>query len=606
MTASSIRLDAWQRALVLAPLGRDAQVADAMLRDAGLIAEICPTLGALLREVDSGAAMAVVAEEAVRSADLRGLIGWLEAQPSWSDLPFILLTERGGGLERNPSAVRLMSALGNVSFLERPFHPTTLISIARTALRGRRRQYEARGRMEALHASEAQARHAEAELRQLNETLEARVATRTGELEAANRQLQAQIAERQRMEATLGQMQRLEAIGQLTSGIAHDFNNLLTVVIGNIGFLEQALAGDGAGRSGKIAQRLSFMRIAAERGANLTAQLLAFSRRQRLEPKPTDLNDALSSMRDLLRSTLGGTVQIDTRLAPGLWPALVDPTQIELVVLNLAINGRDAMKVGGSLTIATANVTLGSSELPEDPPPGEYVAIEVADNGSGMSEAVRAKAFEPFFTTKEVGRGSGLGLSQVLGFAKQSGGGVRIETALGRGTSVRVYLPRAAESPSGADAGLARDGATKRCEGAVILLLDDDAAVRDVAASMLRDLGYRVLEVDSGAAALELIDHPVRIDAALLDFAMPGMNGAEVARLTAARRPGLPLLFMTGYADISALGGIAEERLVKKPFVTDELARKLRRVLARAQDADRFAPPAAPARSAPGDTARDR
>ena len=238
-----------------------------------------------------------------------------------------------------------MEVLGNVSFLERPFHPTTLISVVRTALRGRRRQYEARARLEALHKSEAHARHAEAALRRLNETLETRVEERTDELAAANRQLVAQIEERERVEATLRQLQRLEAVGQLTSGVAHDFNNLLTVVLGNITFLEKGFSGTHV--DPRLAQRLSYVRTAAERGAMLTAQLLAFSRRQRLAPKLIDLNEAIANMRDLLQSTLGGTIHINTILLPGLWPALVDPTQIELVVLNLAINARDAMQVGG-------------------------------------------------------------------------------------------------------------------------------------------------------------------------------------------------------------------------------------------------------------------
>jgi Signal transduction histidine kinase regulating C4-dicarboxylate transport system len=369
----------------------------------------------------------VLTDDAIRSADIKGLANWVASQPPWSDFPFVLLTERGGGIERNPAAERQMEALGNLSFLERPFHPTTLISIVKTALRGRRRQYEARARLEALHESESLARTAETNLLRLNETLEIRVAERSGEIEAANRQLVSQIEERERVESTLRQMQRLEAVGQLTSGVAHDFNNLLTVVLGNLGFVEK---GVNSSTDGKLKQRLSHMRLAAERGAKLTSQLLAFSRRQRLEPKPTDLNDALASMRDLLESSLGGSVQINTVFRPGLWLALVDPTQVELVVLNLAINARDASQVGASITLETANATVGPPEKPEEPPAGEYVMISVTDTGCGFAKDVLAKAFEPFFTTKEIGKGSGLGLSQVLGFAKQSGGGMRMKPAL--------------------------------------------------------------------------------------------------------------------------------------------------------------------------------
>ena len=279
-TLSAVLNHLSERALIAAPQGRDAFVAARILREAGLVAEICGDLPMFLAELELGAGVAVLTDEAIRSADIKGLASWVGSQPPWSDFPFVLLTERGGGLERNPTAERQMEALGNVAFLERPFHPTTFISVVKAALRGRRRQYEARARLEALHESETNARRAETELRGLNETLEARVAERTGEIEAANRQLVAQFEERERVEATLRQMQRLEAVGQLTSGVAHDFNNLLTVVLGNLGFVEKGLTGFA---DAKLKQRLSHMRLAAERGAKLTSQLLAFSRRQRLE-----------------------------------------------------------------------------------------------------------------------------------------------------------------------------------------------------------------------------------------------------------------------------------------------------------------------------------
>ena len=529
-------------------------------------------------ELSFGAGVAVLTEDAIRSADLKGLVNWVGSQPPWSDFPFIILTERGAGLERNPAAIRQTEAIGNVAFLERPFHPTTFISVVRTALRGRRRQYEARARLEGLHESERYARSAQADLRRLNETLENRVAERTSEIEAANRQLVSQIEERERVESTLRQMQRLEAVGQLTSGVAHDFNNLLTVVIGNLGFVEK---GFNSSTDAKLKQRLSHMRLAAERGANLTAQLLAFSRRQRLDPKPTDLNDALASMRDLLESSLGGSVQINTIFRPGLWRALVDPTQVELVVLNLAINARDASQVGGSVTLETANATVGPPESPEEPPAGEYVVVCVTDTGSGMSKEVLAKSFEPFFTTKEIGKGSGLGLSQVLGFAKQSGGGVRIETRLGEGTCVKVYLPRAAESEHAEALTVSAHAVPRTFKGAIILLVDDDNAVREVTASMLRELGYVVMEVGSGGAALDFLSGEASVDLVMLDFAMPGMNGMDVAREVHSKFPTLPVLFVTGYADNSVLEEIGDARIIKKPFVGDELGIKVRAALSR-------------------------
>jgi signal transduction histidine kinase len=546
-----------ERTLILAPRGRDAFIAKGILRDAKLHSEICLDLPELVQELTRGADVAVVTEEATRSHEMRELAAWVATQPPWSDFPFIVLTEHGGGLERNPAAAQLTQTLGNVTFLERPFHPTTLVSVVRTGLRGRRRQYE---------------------WRRLNEELESRVDERTAELAAANRQLLGQIEERERVESTLRQMQRLEAVGQLTSGVAHDFNNLLTVVLGNIGFLEKGLAAEGV--DGKLSQRLGYMRAAAERGAKLTDQLLSFSRRQRLEPRSLDLNETVVGMRDLLQSTMGGSIHIHTELQRGLWPALVDPTQLELAILNLAINARDAMQVGGALKVSTANFTLGPALYPEDPPAGEYVAVVVSDTGTGMTDEVRAKVFEPFFTTKEVGKGSGLGLSQVLGFAKQSGGGVRIESRLGEGTSVHIYLPRAEAKRSQAPAAPVMTGAVEAFGGATVLLVDDDNAVREVTRAILHEIGYRVLEAGSGGAALDVVEREGRIDLMIVDFAMPGMNGAEAARLANEKRPGLPVLFVTGFADRTALAGVSDAYIVSKPFVDDELVHKVRLALA--------------------------
>jgi signal transduction histidine kinase len=532
-------------------------VAKGILRDAGIHSEICLDLDELVQEVNRGADVAVLTEEVVRGPDAKALVGWVSSQPPWSDFPFILLTTHGGGLERNPAAAQLTAQLGNVTFLERPFHPTTLVSVVQTGLRGRRRQYECQ---------------------RLNEELESRVEERTQELGAANRQLLGQIAERERVETTLRQMQRLEAVGQLTSGVAHDFNNLLTVVLGNIGFLEKDFAAKGI--NGTSSQRLGYMRTAAERGAKLTDQLLSFSRRQRLEPRALDLNESVIGMRDLLQSTMGGSIHIETKHHCGLWLALVDPTQLELAILNLAINARDAMQVGGTLKVETRNATLGPPRSPEDPAAGDFVAVSVSDTGTGMTDDIRAKVFEPFFTTKEVGKGSGLGLSQVLGFAKQSGGGVCIESCVGAGTCVHIYLPRAEARLASRDPTPPRPAAVPANRGLTVLLIDDDNAVREVTRAILHDLGYRVLEAGSGGAALDLIEREPQIDLMIADFAMPGMNGAELARLAQAKRPTLPVLFVTGFADRTALAGVSEARIVSKPFVDDELAHKVRLVLA--------------------------
>lgn len=544
-----------ERTLILAPRGRDAAIAQGILHEAHLRAEICNSFPDLLSRIETGCELAILTEESLRDVDMRLLSSWVNQQPAWSDFPFIVLTGHGGGLERNPQAARLTEALGSVSFLERPFHPTTLISVVRTHLRGRRRQYECR---------------------KLNEELELRVQERTHELAAANRQLLAQMEERERVESTLRQMQRLEAVGQLTSGVAHDFNNLLTVVLGNISFMEKDFTARGI--DGKLSQRLQFMRAAAERGAKLTDQLLTFSRRQHLEPKVLDLNIAIAGMRDLLQSTMGGSIRIETSLEDGLWHALVDPTQLELAVLNLAINARDAMGVGGLLKVSTGNASLGEPMAPEEPAAGEYVEICVSDTGSGMSPSVRARVFEPFFTTKEIGKGSGLGLSQVLGFAKQSNGGVRIDTAENNGTTIRIFLPRSQLTPR-------RDSVAERRAlspgvQARILLVDDDDAVRQVTADMLYELEYDVVEVGSAGAAFDILESQ-KIDLLLLDFAMPGMSGAEVARRVLRRYPKLPIVFVTGYADRAQLASISTAQTIGKPFEVGELAETLARALNR-------------------------
>jgi PAS domain S-box-containing protein len=393
------------------------------------------------------------------------------------------------------------------------------------------------------------------------------------ELATANRQLREQINERERVEDTLQQMQRLEAVGQLTAGVAHDFNNLLTVILSSAAFMGRDLEKN---TPEKLPSRLQNIREAGERGAKLIAQLLAFSRRQRLAPKPVELNETVNSMLALLQSTMGGSVWIETSLEPGLWHALVDPTQIELIILNLAINARDAMSVGGSLQLTTSNYTiLTAPSRPEEPEPGDYVMLSVKDSGTGMSDEVLAKAFEPFFTTKEVGKGSGLGLAQVFGFAKQSGGGVRIETEVGVGTQVKVFLPRADVEQDEVDPDSAIT-AEASMDGPVctILLVDDDGAVREVTAALLKELGYNVIEAQNGFAALALIEQTEKIDLLLADFAMPGMSGAELARTLRQRQSDLPVVFITGYAELGELDE-QEYFIVPKPFREGDLANKV-------------------------------
>ncbi len=373
-------------------------------------------------------------------------------------------------------------------------------------------------------------------------------------------------------EEALRRAQRMEAIGQLTGGVAHDFNNLLTAILGNLEILGRRVTEPRVLRLVENAVR------AADRGAKLTGQLLAFARKQRLQTQAVDVNLLVQSMATLLRSTLGGTVEVDLETSPELRRALADPTQLELVVLNLAINARDAMPEGGRLTIRTENVAIVRPSRPEDPPPGNFVALTVADVGTGMAADVLARAFEPFFTTKEVGKGSGLGLPQVLGVAQQLGGGVRIASHVGVGTSVTVYLPQArAEDARPDDA--ADESGPRSLAGLSLLLVEDDPDVREITADLLQELGASVVLAGNGVEALERVDS--HFDAVLLDFAMPMMNGAELAGHIRQLYAGLPILLVTGHSDELALPVAVS--VLRKPFQAADLALAIRREIATAR-----------------------
>ena len=391
----------------------------------------------------------------------------------------------------------------------------------------------------------------------------------------ANARLREQINERERIEAALQQMQRLEAVGQLTAGVAHDFNNLLTVILTGASFLERDLA---KADLDKARTRLTHIREAGERGAKLTSQLLAFSRRQRLEPVPLNLNRTLAGLEELLRRTLGGNVSVRLDLDLALWQALTDPTQTEMIILNLAINARDAMPDGGQLTLTTRNTHIDQRpQRPEDPDPGEYVMLSIRDTGCGMSEDVLAKVFEPFFTTKDIGKGSGLGLAQVFGFAKQSGGGVRIDTTLGRGTEVAVYLPAVKEEMVNEPvAAVLSQSISESGHNRTVLLVDDDHLVRDMLGDVLRQYGYQVRQAHSGEQALALLDDD--IDLLLTDFAMPEFNGAQLALAARERYPRVPVVFLTGYAELQGLE-LPGSLVIQKPVQADELARALNEML---------------------------
>ena len=412
-----------------------------------------------------------------------------------------------------------------------------------------------------------------AELQELNTSLEARVEERTRELTESRNQLRVEMAEREKSEANLRQAQKLQAVGQLAGGVAHDFNNLLTAVVGALDLIRGRLPSDQEGLVRLVDNALH----AAERGSKLTSQLLAFSRRQRLLPTPTDLNMTVVSLSNLLGSSLGRSIRIQTDLVQDLWPAMVDPSQIEAAILNLAINARDAMPDGGVLTIATRNVTLPASGTV---PAGDYVAVRVTDTGTGMSPEVVARVFEPFFTTKEPGRGSGLGLSQVHGLAVQSGGDVRIESKVGEGTTVTLLVPRAHSLPAMVrlEPAAARGAARRRAR---VLVVDDDRDVRQMTGEMLIERGYAVGLASDGQEALAMLERDGNFDVILVDYVMPGINGVALMQTVRTLYPQVKALLMTGHAEMRAGEIIGSESILRKPFNIATLDERLERLLAR-------------------------
>lgn len=398
--------------------------------------------------------------------------------------------------------------------------------------------------------------------KRIERRLERRVEERTRELQESNQQLHVQMEQREIAEAESQQLQRLDAIGQITSGVAHDFNNVLSVVLTNARMLSRNLRDDPGDQEG-----IELILGAAERGANLTSQLLAFSRQQRLEPQVVDLNSTIVNMGGLLNASLRGAIQLRTNLAADLCPALVDLTQIQSVILNLVINARDAMRSGGTLTLETFNA-ITDKELsgPAAPAPGRYVGLTIRDTGMGIPDDVLPRVFEPFFTTKGPGKGSGLGLAQVFGFAKQSGGGIALKTHVGEGTSVTVFLPcaevvpRVRERESGAEQISTVE--LKPC----ILVVDDDRAVLRSTVRVLEALGYAAVPAASGQEALELIANGLKMELVLADFAMPEMTGAELAKAICATAPNLPVILVTGYGDRETLEQFREAQVLQKPY----------------------------------------
>ncbi|MCU1759876.1 response regulator [Pseudomonas sp. 14P_8.1_Bac3] len=546
-----------ERAIILAPLGRDSQIALMMLHEAGYDGVITKDLIGLCAELEQGAGLLLISSEALLGADVEPLFGLIEQQPAWSDLPIVLMTYHGGP-EQNPAS-RFGPQLGNVTFLERPFHPVTLISLVTTALRGRRRQYEARDRLIDLSQSELR-------LQTTLETLEQQVEERTAEL--------------RHNEEALRQSQKMEAVGQLTGGIAHDFNNMLTGIIGSLELLRRRLA---RGRTEDLDSLIDLGVTSANRAAGLTHRLLAFSRRQSLDSKPVEMNTLVVSMGELLQRSINESIQLDMQLNPQLWVAEADPNQLESALLNLVINARDAMPGGGKLVVRTGNQYLGSdfTEAHSNLEPGDYVVLSVTDTGCGMPQSTINRAFDPFFTTKPIGQGTGLGLSMIYGFSKQSRGHVAIDSEVGKGTTVSLYLPRfSGDLPQDGPSDMQHPLFAQK--GETVLIVEDDPAVRVLVSTVLSDLGYAFVEAGDADSAVPILDSGQRIDLMISDVGLPGMNGRQLAEIGRQYRPDLKVLFITGYAEHAAVrGGFLDPgmQMITKPFTFDLLTAKVREMI---------------------------
>jgi signal transduction histidine kinase len=430
--------------------------------------------------------------------------------------------------------------------------------------------------IQALRQNAAARRQAESQSERA-EALEQAVAERTQELQDANEALRAEAVERQAAEAQLRQVQKMEAVGQLTGGIAHDFNNMLAVVVGGIDLARRRLNGPKR----EVMTHLTNAMEGATRAAALTRRLLSFARSEPLLPERVDSNELVAGMSDLLDRTLGERIQVEVDLAPETWPTYVDPHQLENAIVNLAVNARDAMDGTGILRISTSNVTVRANEV-GDIRPGEYIRISVSDTGCGMTAEVRERAFEPFFTTKPVGKGTGLGLSQIFGFAHQSGGEVGIESEPGRGTTVSIFLPRteSAATPVRLHPAVQRSEGEAHVPGARILLVEDDPRVRAATVGALEDLDYEPIACSSGAEAIRLFESQ-EFDLVISDVIMPEMNGPELIRHLKDRRRDFAVLFVTGYVGDGETDHLVGYELLRKPFTVGALANAVSSALSR-------------------------
>ncbi|TPG52360.1 response regulator [Roseomonas nepalensis] len=668
-----------ERILILAPRGRDGRVIQDVLQRAGITCQVCDDLACLHACLQGNVGGALVTEEALTGPEVEPLLALCDAQPSWSDIPFIVLATRQVG-RRSALAAGVLERLGNVVLLERPVNAETLASAARSSLRVRRRQYQTRDLL-------LERERREHDLRLLNETLEQRVNERALELERTQGALafaldsagmgswdldlvtdisrrtpqhdrifgyaevlpswgsehflqhvieeeRAEViaafaratatgvldvecrirrvdgavrwitakgrssydvtgrpvrmagvimdtTDRRMTEDALHQAQKMEAIGQLTGGVAHDFNNLLTVIVGGLDMVLRRPE-----QTERVMRLAGAAMTAARRGEQLTQQLLAFSRRQMLRPQTLNPNRLLLEFEGLARRAVGEAVTLRFELDPAVDPIRIDPAQFESAVLNLVVNARDAMPAGGVVTVSSRNVHRDTKATSERGiAPGAYVMVTVTDNGTGIDAPTLKRAFEPFFTTKEVGKGSGLGLSQVYGFARSAGGDVAIESELGRGTSVRLFFPPSVDAPAEEPAPASNKVPLRPASnGETVLLVEDDEQVLAMAVESLEELRYTVILAHNAREALDHIRGPARIDIMFSDVVMPGgMNGAQLAVEARRLRPELKVLLTSGYVGEPLTSKpIADDLdVLNKPYRRDELAQKLRVVLGR-------------------------